>query len=150
MLSPSDLIRRHTLRALFLLVGILVLTACPPAFSGGLPGPGLWPRVTAGGLLACALLLPAPKKAEKTDNARKREAFMLLASGLLWTALLVPAGWAAATLLTGFIACRGAGCSLKECVLLPVLLCLLLEVGVVHLLEWPLPEGLLPTLLPGN
>ena len=148
MTSLPDHIRRHALRALFLSAGLLILASCPPAFAQGLPGPGLWCRITAAGLLVCALLLPLPEKTKKRQGSR--EALMLLISGMVWTALLLPAGWAVSTFLAGFLACRGAGCSLKESLLLPALLCLLLQVGIVHLLQWPLPEGALPGLMGGN
>ena len=150
-MSPfSAFIRRHALRAALLLAAVLVWAACPPAFANGLPGAGLWPCITAAGLFCGACLLPAPQKTEKADGRRRREARMLMFSGLLWIVLLVPAGWLAATFLAGLCACRSAGCSLKESLLLPALLCLLLQVGVVHLLQWPLPTGTLPAMLSGN
>ena len=55
----------------------------------------------------------------------------------------------AATFLAGFFALKGAGSSLKESLLIPTLLCLLLQAGMVHLLQWSLPEGFLWTMLSG-
>ena len=150
-MSPfSAPIRRHALRAALLLAAVLVWAACPPVFANGLPGPGLWPSVTAAGLFCGACLLPSPQKTEKMDGRRRHEARMMMFSGMLWIVLLVPAGCFVATFLAGLCACRSAGCSLKESLLLPALLCLLLQVGVVHLLQWPLPTGILPAMLSAN
>ena len=142
MIPFSVLLRRRALRILLFSAGVIALLASPPAFSGGLPGPGLWSRVTGAGLLACAMLTPAASERKEEKRRGLRPLLGLVLSALLWTALLLPAGWAAATFLAGIFACRKAGCSWKESLLIPALLCLLLYAGMVRLLQWPLPEGL--------
>ncbi|HJD96661.1 tripartite tricarboxylate transporter TctB family protein [Mailhella massiliensis] len=145
-LTPLPL--RHIPRILLVLAGTCALLLSPPALSGGLPGPGLWSRITGMGLIFCALLWPASHK--KTPRGSLRPALGLIFSALLWILLLLPAGWMAATFLAGFFALKGAGSSLKESLLIPTLLCLLLQAGMVHLLQWSLPEGFLWAVIVGD
>ncbi|WP_276819460.1 tripartite tricarboxylate transporter TctB family protein [Mailhella massiliensis] len=149
MIPFSVLLRRRALRILLFSAGVIALLASPPAFSEGLPGPGLWSRVTGAGLLACAMLTPAAAERKEEQRHSLRPLLGLVFSALLWTALLIPAGWAAATFLAGSFACRKAGCGWRESLLIPALLCLLLYAGMVRLLQWPLPEGLFFPLFAG-
>lgn len=144
MRLPSALVRRHALRVLLMLAGAGAFLAAPPAFSAGLPGPGLWPRCAGACLLFCALFLPATPSARKASAAGAFvEAGGLLLSGLLWMLLLFPAGWLPATALAALLACRSGGCTFRESVGLAALLCLFLWLGMEVLLDWPLPHGFL-------
>lgn len=150
MLRFRDLLFRHALRVTLLLTGASAFLAAPPAFSAGLPGSGLWPRVVGIGLVVSALLLPREKNARPilTADAR-RDARNLALSCLLWTVLVPSVGWTAATLLTGTLACRSGGCSLKESLILSLSLSASLWFGMERLLHWPLPKGALFSLLSG-
>ena len=139
---------RRLPRALIFLAGVCALVFSPPALSGGLPGPGLWSRVTGLGLLFCALIFPSPRG--ETPSGSLLPALGLILSALIWIFLLLPAGWTAATFLAGFCALKGSGSSLKESLLIPALLCLLLQAGTIHLLQWSLPEGFLWTMFAGD
>ena len=118
---------RHAVRALSVLGGAVLVLASPPALSGGLPGPGLWPCIVGSGLLFCALVLPeGSTPSEPLSREQRRRAGGLLVPCLLWTALLPLAGWLAATFFAGVLACRNGGCSRTESLLLPSVLCLAL------------------------
>lgn len=149
MTPLHPIFHRHALRAVLALAGACALLFSPPALSDGMPGPGLWARLTGAGLLLCAVLFPGPGQKPAHAPAAVRPCLGLVLSSLLWIMLLLPAGWMAATLLSGFCAMKSAGCSLKESLLIPALLCLVLEAGMVHLLQWPMPEGFLWTMLSG-
>ena len=145
-----DVLLRHTLRLLLLIIGAVALLASPPALSAGLPGPGLWPRVAGTGLLVAALLLPARRAPRPPLTADAlRGARSLILACLLWMALVPALGWSTASFVTAFLACRYGGCSLKEALGLSFLLCLSLWIGMDRLLAWPLPQGALFSLLSG-
>lgn len=143
MIPLFSLFRRHSLRIILLSAGVLVLFASPPAFSETLPWLGLWARITGTGLFICAIFSPLTPPATRHERGGGLRSLLGIAIvSLLWVALLMPAGWITATFLAGVIACRMAGCSWKEGLLIPALFCLLLYAGIVRILEWPLPEGM--------
>ncbi|WP_295636508.1 tripartite tricarboxylate transporter TctB family protein [uncultured Mailhella sp.] len=151
MVPFFSLLFRHALRALLLLAGATVLLASPPVLAEGLPGPGLWPRLAGAGLLVCALMLPpkAPPQA-KPSPVSSRRALGLIAAGLLWLAMIHPAGWLPATFFSGLLACRSGGCTLKESLLLSLLLSAVLWLGLERLLQYDLPRGALFSFVRGN
>ena len=141
---PYAHIFRHAVRILAALAGTVLLVSSPPAFSGDLPGSGLWPRIVGTGLLLSFLIVPFnTPEPPALSRADLRRAGGLLIPGLLWTALLPLAGWLVATFLAGLLACRNGGCSARESLLLCFMLCLFLRLGMEDLLEWSLPSGLL-------
>lgn len=143
MIPLFSLFRRHALRIILLSAGVLVLLASPPAFSETLPRHGLWVCITGTGLFVCAIFSPLAQPASRHEKEGNLRSLLGIAiASLFWIAMLIPAGWITATFLAGVFACRKAGCSWKESLLLPAILCLLLYAGIVCILEWPLPEGL--------
>lgn len=144
MSSPSSVLFRHALRVLLTAAGAAVLVAAPPAMASGLPGPGLWPGLAGAGLVICALTLPGSgTKQTPLSPGALRRALGFLLSCLLWIGLLPIAGMWPATCLTAVFACRSGGCSFRESLLLALLLSFVLWLGMEHLLQWQLPQGLL-------
>lgn len=88
------------------------LPTAPPSAAAGRPGPDA--RALKGLILGCAV----------------------------WIALLIPLGWAPATLLTGLIFGRAAGDGWRDTFLLTALVLAGLGLGVETLLRFPLPGGL--------
>lgn len=150
MIPFRSLLFRHALRGLLLLAGGAALLAAPPALSAGLPGPGIWPRLAGAGLLVCALIMPEARKQATSSPASVRRALGLVAACLLWIALLHPAGWLPATFLAGLLACRAGGCSMKESLVLSLLLPAALWLGLERLLQYDLPGGALFSLAKEN
>ncbi|MBR3880355.1 MAG: tripartite tricarboxylate transporter TctB family protein [Mailhella sp.] len=128
-------------RVLLFLAGALAVFAAPPAFEGGMPSAGLWPLICGCGLMLSALLFPAsPASHEATVQNRKAARDAILVA-LAWILLLPLLGWGVTSLLCGFTACRRAGCSKREALLLTILLCSLLWLGMEHALNVSLPRG---------
>ncbi len=135
---------RHALRALLLAAGAAALLDSPPVLSSGLPGPGLWPRLSGALLLLCAVLLPSKEPDERScTSSSLRRALGPVLSCLLWIVLLQPAGWLPATFLSALLACRTGGCSMKESLLVCLLLSAALWLGMEKLLRYSLPQGTL-------
>ena len=144
MFSFRTFVFRHALRALLLVAGAAALLDSPPVLSSGLPGPGLWPCLSGALLLLCALFLPANGQDEhfRTSSTLRRTLGLVLSS-LLWIALLQPAGWLPATFLSALLACRTGGCSMKESLLVCILLSAVMWLGMEKLLRYSLPQGTL-------
>ena len=151
MIPFRSLLFRHALRGLLLFAGAAALLAAPSALSAGLPGPGIWPRLAGAGLLVCAMIMPREAQTQaKPSPAAVRRALGLVAACLLWLVLLHPAGWLPATFFAGLLACRAGGCTLKESLVLSILLSTVLWLGLERLLQYDLPGGALFSLAKGN
>lgn len=150
MLSFRTLLSRHALRLSLLLAGAAAFLVAPPALASGLPGSGLWPRIAGAGLVICALFPGRMQTAGKKPSAQAfRRALGLVAACLLWMALLNYAGALLSTFLSALLACRAAGCSLKESLVLCAILVAALWLGMEHLLDYSLPQGALFSPDPG-
>ena len=143
-------LQRHILHLILLLAGCAALLDSPPAFIDGLPGPGIWPRAAGLTLIVCTVLLPAPPKARAVDARGRRAAWGLTAAGIVFIILTPLSGWLPASAASALLASLKAGCSRREAVLLTTLLCTGLWFLVEHLLNWPLPDGLLGELFSGG
>lgn len=127
------------------------------------PGPGLWPALAGAGLLLCAatLCLPSLRNAQRParpslfppcldDHERRTLRTSLIGLALAcpaWLCLTPLLGWFAATAATLCLAARTAGNHWKTSALMAVIFPVLLHLAIVRGLGWPLPEGLLRSLL---
>ncbi len=139
---------RWVLHILLLILGCTAYAASPAAFSSGIPGPGLWPRLAGSGLILCTIFLPLREKTSiRKSSSLPSSAGGIILAGLLWILLLPLAGYLTATTLSSITACRREGCSWKETVLLTLCLCLFLCIGIDRLLHYSLPQGMLFSLI---
>ena len=133
--------QRHALPLILGITGTAIVLNAPAMVPNA--GPGYWPRAVGFALVLCALCQPSPPQAKPSAKEKYHQAGGLLLAGLLWIILIPLAGWLPATICSAFLSCKAAGCRIQETLLLTALLCMGLWLGVEHLLNTPLPQGII-------
>ena len=132
----------NLLRLALCLAGVTTLLSSPSPLADGLPGPGFWPNLVGCSLLICTPFAPRLNPRSLSTSGWTAAAGLTL-SCLLWMLLLPLAGWLPATTLAGWLACRVSGCSLRNSLLLPLILDAGIWLGLITALDAPLPNGVL-------